>query len=69
MLANTLTLDDEDAVQEELASLQRELVCRLPLYMCLFIIPNSDAGTGTRTGPCTSFSTGQRARVPHAGGR
>jgi hypothetical protein len=37
MLSNTLTLDDEDAVQAELASLQRELVSLSSLSWVIII--------------------------------
>jgi hypothetical protein len=57
MLANTLTLDDEDAVQEELVSLQRELVGTLSLHKCIGLILSETRCQNRSRNLCLAYPT------------
>ena len=46
MLANTLTLDDEDAVQEELRAMQQDVVDRTPIVVDLPSVPTTEPVPG-----------------------
>ncbi len=63
MLANSLTLEDEEAVQAELRELQLDAVSCIPLDICIRFDQSLEARGGNRASNYIAFGTTGSARL------